>query len=110
MRAAAGSGIFSDSRVICENEVAGVERSFFEIRRVHRKNLPARHLFTQDLDGAHVGKIWTQARVMRDRGGKPYSVVGGLTGFVAKDEDNFLININRQAAEHRSSPGRQGSD
>ena len=47
-------------------------------------------------------------------GRKPYSVVFCLVRFIAKNEDNFLLNfmahINREAAEHRIGPRRQRGD
>ena len=71
---------FADARIAGEDEVAGVERSFLEIRRIDGKNLPAGHLLTQQLDGPHFGKLEAQALVMLLSGGQPDSVVSGLVG------------------------------
>jgi len=47
-------------------------------------------------------------------GREPNSVVFCLVRFIAKNEDNFLLNfmthINREAAEHKVGPRRQRGD
>src|SRR5271157_3368028 len=60
-----------DSRISCENELAGAQGSLLEIRGIGGKDLPARHLLpqhfpaqhllaqcvlSQDVDGSHVGE------------------------------------------------------
>jgi hypothetical protein len=54
----------SDARIAGENELAGVQSGLFEIRRVGRKNLPARYLLPEYLDGAHAGKVALESCVM----------------------------------------------
>src|ERR1019366_7750249 len=90
----------SDSRIRCENEFAGVQGHLLEIRRVRRKDLPARYLFPQHLDGPHVGELASQTLVMVLGGGEPHPVICCLVRFVAEDKDNFVLDVDREAAEH----------
>jgi len=112
LRGSACSGHFSDSRVACENEFAGAQRCFFEILRIGRKHLPAGHFLSQHLDGSHVGEVASQALVVLLGGGEPYAVVRGLAMFVfvPEDQNNLVLNVNRQAAEHGMSAWRERSD
>ena len=38
-------------------------------------------------------------------GSEPHAVIRRVGGFVAENQDNFVLNINREAAEHRAAPG-----
>lgn len=42
--------------------------------------------------------------------GKPDAIVGCLIWFVAEDQDDLVIDIDREAAEHGAGSGRQGRD
>ena len=83
---------------------------FLEILRVGWKDLPARHLLPQHLDGSHVGELPPQTPVLVFGGGKPHPVVCRLITFIAEDEDNLVLNVDREAAEHGARLGRQRSD
>lgn len=41
--------------------------------------------------------------------GQPDSVIRGVSWFVAKDENDLLVDVNCEAAEHGASPGRERS-
>jgi len=43
-------------------------------------------------------------------GGEPHTVVCRLLALVAEDEDDLVLNIDREAAKHGVSPGQQRSD
>ena len=43
-------------------------------------------------------------------GGQPHSVVCCPIALVAEDEDNLVLNVDREAAKHGASLGRQRSD
>jgi len=43
-------------------------------------------------------------------GSEPHSVVCRLVAFVAEDEDNLVLNVDREAAEHGVGPGRKRRD
>jgi translation initiation factor IF-1 len=43
-------------------------------------------------------------------GGKPHSIVCGLVAFVAQYEDNLVLNVDREAAEHGAGLGRECGD
>lgn len=43
-------------------------------------------------------------------GGKPHSIVCGLVAFVAQYEDNLVLNVDREAAEHGTGLGRECGD
>lgn len=84
-----------------------MERGLFEIRRIDRENLPSCHLLAQYQDGSHIGESQPQTVVMFRCSGEPNSVIQRSGRLVAKDENNFLLNIDCEAAEHRASPRRQ---
>src|ERR1039458_9376253 len=42
--------------------------------------------------------------------GEPYPVVGGLVALVAQYEDDLVLNVDREAAEHGMGLGRQRGD
>src|SRR5271170_4207504 len=100
-----------DSRISCENEFAGAERSLLEILSIGGEDLPAGHFLTKHLNGAHVGEGSPQTLVVLLGGGEPYPVVCRLARFVfvPEDEDDLVFHIDCQAAEHRVSSRRQGS-
>jgi hypothetical protein len=50
-----------------------------------------------------------QAPMVLRRGREPYAVVGGRIGPVAEDEDDFVLDVDRNTAEHRPSDGRDGT-
>jgi hypothetical protein len=56
--------VLPDSRIPCQDKIAGVQRCFLEILRIGWKNLPARHLLPQHLDGSHVGELPPQTPVL----------------------------------------------
>ena len=87
-----------------------MQRCFLEILRIGWKNLPARHFLPQHLDGSHVGELPPQTPVMVFGGSEPHPVVCRLITFVAEDEDNLVLNVDREAAEHGARLGRQRSD
>lgn len=91
-----------------------MERGLFEIRRIDRENLPscyllAQYLLVQHPDGSHIGESRPQTFVMFRCGGEPNAIIQRSGRLVAKDENNFLLNIDREAAEHGASPWRQRS-
>ncbi len=83
---------------------------FLEIRSIGWKDLPARHLLPQHSDGSHVGEFPAQTLVVLLGGGKPHPVVGRLLTFVAENEHNLVLNVDREATEHRTGHRRQRSD
>jgi len=83
---------------------------FLEIRSIGWKDLPARHLLPQYSDASHVGEFLPQALVVLLGGGKPHAVVGGLLTFVAENEHNLFLHVDREAAEHGTGHGRQRSE
>lgn len=87
-----------------------MQRCFLEILRIGWKNLPARHLLPQHLDGSHVGELPPQTPVLVFGCSEPHPVVCRLITFVAEDEDNLVLNVDREAAEHGARLGRQRSD
>jgi hypothetical protein len=87
-----------------------VQRCFLEILRIGWKNLLARHILPQHLDGSHVGELPPQTPVLVFGGSEPHPVVCRLITFVAEDEDNLVLNVDREAAEHGARLGRQRSD
>lgn len=87
-----------------------MQRCFLEILRIGWKNLPVRHLLPQHLDGSHVGELPLQTPVLIFGCSEPHAVVCRLITLVAKDEDNLVLNVDREAAEHGARLGRQRSD
>lgn len=87
-----------------------MERGLFEIGSINRENLPSCHLLAQDLDGSHIGEGRPQTFVMLRCSGEPNAVIQRSGRLVAKDENNFFLNIDSEAAEHRASPRRQWSE
>jgi hypothetical protein len=87
-----------------------VQRCFLEILRIGWKNLPARHPLPQHSDGSHVGELPPQTPVLVFGCSEPHPVVCHLITFVAEDEDNLVLNIDREAAEHGARLGRQRRD
>ncbi len=83
-----------------------MESGLLEVRGVDGKNLPARHLLSQKLDGSHTGKLAAEAVVMIVSSSEPDTVIGGMTGLVAEDEGNLVANINGETPEHRVGTGR----
>jgi hypothetical protein len=43
-------------------------------------------------------------------GGQPHRVVSRLVALIAQYKDNFLLNVDRKAAEHGPGLGRQRSN
>jgi hypothetical protein len=41
---------------------------------------------------------------------EPYPIIGSLVALVAQYEDNLVLNVDREAAEHGAGRGRQRSD
>jgi hypothetical protein len=107
---AARPGHFSDSRISGKDEFAGAQGRLLEIRGIGWKHLPAGYRLPQHLNGSHVGKLAAQALVMLFGCGKPHSVICGALGLVPEDQDDFVIHVNGEAAEHRASVRRQRSD
>ena len=102
-----------DSRIFRKNEFAGTQGRFLKIRSVGGKHLPARcflpqRILPQNLNGSHCGEVPPQAPVVILGGREPHSVIR-LAGFVfvSEDEDNFVLNINSEAAEHGTRSWRQ---
>lgn len=81
-----------------------------EIWRIGRKDLPARDLLPKYLNGSHVPELAAQTLVVLLGGGKPHAVVRRLVALVAQYEDNLVLNVDREAAEHGASRRRQWSD
>ena len=86
-----------------------MQSGLFEIPRVSREDLPACHLLPEYLDGAHVRKLPPQTLVVLFGSGQPHSVVRRPIALVAEDEDYFVLNVDREAAKHGASLGRQWS-
>src|ERR1039458_2149766 len=101
---------FADSRVPGNDQLAGAQRRLLEIRRIDRKDLPARYLFAECLNGSHVRELAAQTLVALFGSGEPYPVVGGLVALVAQYEDDLVLNVDREAAEHGTGLGRQRGD
>ena len=76
-----------------------MQRCFLEILRIGWKNLPARHLLPQHSDGSHVGELPPQTPVLVFGCSEPHPVVCRLITLVAEDEDNLVLNVDREAAE-----------
>src|SRR6266478_8245714 len=85
-----------DSRIPRQDEVAGAQRRFLEIRRIGRKNLPARHLLTKQPNGAHVREFPPQTLVVFLGGGQPDSVVFRHVAPLAENKDNLVLNVDRE--------------
>ena len=83
-----------------------MESGFLEIRGIDGKNLPPGHLLSQKLDGSHTGKLAAEAVVMIVSSSEPDTVIGGMTGLVAEDENYLVADINCEAAEHWVGAGR----
>lgn len=87
-----------------------MERGLFEIWRVGRENLPAFHLFPQHFDGSHAGKLAPKTVVVLHGRGQPHSVIFRLAGLVAQDEDDLVLDVDGEAAEHGPRAGKQRGD
>ena len=57
-----------------------------------------------------MGELPAQTLMVLLGGGEPHPVVCRLVAFVAKDEDNLVLNVDREAAEHGAGLGQQRSD
>ena len=57
-----------------------------------------------------MGKLAAQTLVVLPGGGEPHSVVFYLFLLFAKHEDNFVSNVNREAAEHGAGFDRKLGD
>jgi hypothetical protein len=95
-----------------QNELAGAQCGLLEIRRVGRKNLPARHrlarhILPEYVDGSHAGELAPKASVVLLAGGEPDPVVGRLVWLVAEDQDNLVLHVDRKTTEHGSGPEGQ---
>src|ERR1017187_8964853 len=101
---------FADSRVPGNDQLAGAQRRLLEIRRIDRKDLPARYLLAECLNGSHVRELAAQTLVALFGSGEPYPVVGGLVALVAQYEDDLVLNVDREAAEHGTGLGRRRGD
>jgi hypothetical protein len=88
---------FPDSRISCEYQLASPHRGLFEILRVGREDLPACHLLSENLDRAHFRKLPPQTLVVLLGRGQPHSVVRRSLARVAQDEDNLVLNVNRES-------------
>lgn len=84
-----------------------MQRRFLEIRSIGRKHLPARDLLSQHLNGPQIRKLAAQRRVVLFSGAEPHPVVGSRLALVAQYQNNFVLNINREAPEHEIGPGRE---
>lgn len=99
-----------DSRISRKDKPAGAQRSLFEILRVGREDLPACHLLPEHLNRAHVRELPPQTLVVFLGRGQPHSVVCRPIALVTEDEDNLVLNVDREAAKHGASLGRQRRD
>src|SRR5208337_1761565 len=86
------------------------QHRLLEIRRIGRKDLPASDVFPEYLNRSHIRKLAPQTFVVLLGGGEPHTVVCRLLALVAKDQDNLVLNVDREAAKHGASPGQQRSD
>lgn len=109
-RWAARFGQLADSGIAGEDEIAGAQRGFLEIRRVGGKHLPAGHLLAEHLNGSHVRKLAAETLVVLFGGAEPHPVVRIRSGLIAQDEDDLVPDVDREAAEHRVSPWRHRSE
>ena len=100
---------FADSRIPREDQVARSECRIFKIRCAYRKDLPARNAWPEHSYRAHSRKLVPQAPMVLRRGREPYAVVGGRIGPVAENEDDFVLDVDRNTAEHRPRDGRDGT-
>ena len=96
-----------DPRVPVDDKLTGPQCGLLKIRRVGGKDLPARHFLSENADGSHIGELAAQTRVVFLRGSEPHSVVCRALAFVPEDQDNFVLNIDRQASEHGARMGRR---
>jgi hypothetical protein len=39
---------------------------------------------------------------------KPHTIISGMILFIAQDQDNPVLHVDREAAKHGSGPGRNG--
>ena len=85
-------------------------RCFLEILSVGWKDIPGRHFLPQHSDRSHVGEFTPQTLVVLLGGGKSHAVVGPLVTFIAENQHNLVLNIDREAAEHGTCHWRQWSD
>lgn len=58
----------------------------------------------------HSWELAAQALVVLFGSGEPHSIVGSPLAPVAQDEDNLVLNVECEAAEHGAGLGRQRSD
>ena len=86
-----------------------MQRGFLEVRRVGRKNLPARHWFAKHLNGAQIGELPPQTLVVLLGGGEPNSIVGRRVALVAEDQHNLVLHVDGEATKHGTRLGRKGS-
>ncbi len=101
-RGAPCSRYLPDSLISCNDQLAGAHRGLLEVLRVRRQDLPASHLLPQNPDRAHAGNPPQTLVVFLGRG-EPYSVVCCPVVLVTEDEDNLLLNVDRQAANMDAS-------
>src|SRR5271166_3391005 len=100
----------ADSRIPGDNELARAQHRLLEIRRIGRKVLPASDVFPEYLNRSHIRKLASKTFVVLLGGGEPNSVICRLVALVAENEDNLVLNVNREAAKHGASPGQQRSN
>src|SRR5262245_57740416 len=100
----------ADSRIPGQDQLAGAERGLLEIWRIDGKDLPARYLLREYLNGSHVRELAAQTVVMLFGGREPHPVVCRLVALVAQYENNLLLNVDREASEHGARFRRQRSD
>lgn len=92
---------FADARIFGGDEFAGAEGGGFKVGGVGGKDLPAGDFFSEDGDGAHVGKVFAETFVVVLSSGEPDAVVrGSVVALVAEDEDDFFADVDGEAAEH----------
>jgi hypothetical protein len=108
-RSAPRSRHLPDSRISREDKLLRAQRGLFEILRVGREDLPAGHLLPEHLNRAHVRKLPPQTLMVLFGRGQPHSVVRRPIALVAEDEDYLVLNLDREAAKHGASLGRQRS-
>src|SRR5579883_1688469 len=99
-----------DPGIASKDELAGPHRCGFEIGIVGRKKLPLRGLFAEKADRAHPRELVPQTLVVLRGGREPDAVVGGRVALLAQNEQDPVLHVHRQAAEHRPRERRKGGE
>ena len=102
----------ADAGIAGYDHFASFEGGFFEVRGVHRQQLPVGDLLSQHAYRAHAGKFGAQGfDIFHIAYYEPDSVVFGELRAVAQHEHNLLADVDREAAEHgagaRSNRGKR---